>query len=212
MTAAETEAPARSRMRNRQLFTSARSGDGRDDWRTGDDVLACARAYAPIGCDPCASSDPLHHYAVVNYTVEDDGLTRSWLCDGVTFANVPYSQSRRWVDKAITEARDGASIILLTAARPGARWYRRAKDHADAIGEVRGRLTFIGATSGAPFPSAVIGLNVSWRRFAAAFAPIADTEVPASRVALPTLAAPPPARSKRRNPNHPSLFDGLKVP
>jgi phage N-6-adenine-methyltransferase len=153
---------------------------GSDCWRTPDRILDAVRRYAPIYCDPCAADDPAHHFAERNLTASIDGLSCEWSHGGrLSYANIPYSEAAEWVDKALSEvAHVGASVIMLVAARPGAKWYRKAKSHADAIAEVRGRLTFVGAPSSAPFPSALFGFNVSWRRFFAAFDGIADCEVP----------------------------------
>ena len=152
---------------------------GKDDWRTPRKVLDAVRRYDAIGCDPCADSDPANHFARKNFTADDDGLVRSWYSDrGVTFANWPYSRSMAWVEKSIEQATLGVPIIGLGASRPGARWYRKAVAHADAVAEWRGRITFEGAPANAPFPSALFAFNVSWRRFAAALADVADVYVP----------------------------------
>lgn len=191
----------------RAYHSSAKTG-GRDDWRTPAKIIDLLRAAWPIGLDPCASSHAVYHLAEVNLDVKCDGLSIPWApivrgTGGVTFANWPYSASESWSAKMIAEAAAGCPIIALCAARPGAQWYRALKAAADALGEVHGRLIFLSGkpppppvvplvdtlpprrrrrapkrTESAPFPSALFGVNVSWRRFFAAFHSIATCEVP----------------------------------
>ena len=171
------------RVEHRSLATG-----GRDDWRTPATLLARVARVGPIAVDPCAADDPLYHFAAVNFTADADGLAQSWLSpgSGVAFANPPYSDCAAWIAKGAYEAALGASVLILVPARPGSRWYRNARSHADAIAELHGRLTFVGAATGAPFPSVVIAMGVSWRRFARAFGDIADIQIP-------SVAALPPA-------------------
>lgn len=158
---------------------------GKDDWRTPRKVLDAVELLGPIALDPCAASDLAHRFAWYNIREVDDGLASAWsqyvagpMGRGLVFVNWPYSKSAAWVEKIIAEAAAGVAIIGLGASRPGAKWYRRAVAHADAVAEWRGRLTFEGAPANAPFPSALFAFNVSWRRFAAAMADVADVYVP----------------------------------
>lgn len=161
---------------------SAKSG-GRDDWRTPECVLERVRQIDEIGLDPCASDQCQwsERFADQNFFSDFDGLAQDWSKwphRGLTFVNWPYSQSRKWSEKVCLEASRGVPIIALCGARPGAKWYRKAVAHADAVAEWRGRLTFVGAQHSAPFPSALLAYNVSWRRFAAALNGVADVYVP----------------------------------
>jgi hypothetical protein len=171
-----------TRVEHRRVATG-----GRDDWRTPDGVLCAVRDVAPIVVDPCASSDRSHWFGVHNLTDAEDGMSLEWtslVANGLAFVNWPYSKSAAWADKVITEAKLGCPIVVLCGARPGARWYRKAVSHADAVAEWRGRIRFVGAAHSAPFPSALLAYNLSWRRFAAAFAAVADTYVPRAATAL----------------------------
>jgi len=158
---------------------------GKDDWRTPRKVLDRVLCVGPIEFDPCAAPDPEHRFAARNCCDADggDGTDVPWQWssrkrNGIAFVNWPYSKSAAWVDKIIAEAQDGVPIVGLCASRPGAKWYRKAVAHADAVAEWRGRITFVGAPTSAPFPSALLAFNVSWRRFAAALADVADVYVP----------------------------------
>lgn len=173
------------------VLSSAKTG-GRDDWRTPPEVLRAVKSGWPIYLDPCASSDPADHFASVNVTEAEDGITADWwgayeravavhgTTGGVIFVNWPYSQSAKWVHllDLWASCKPGLPIIGLCAARPGARWYRTAKSRADAVAEWRGRIKFVGAKHSAPFPSALLAYNLSWRRFAAALEGVADVEIP----------------------------------
>ena len=61
----------------------------------------------------------------------------------------------KWMAKAYGESKNGATIVCLVPARTDTSWWH---DHAmqGEIRFVRGRLKFEGATSSAPFPSAVV--------------------------------------------------------
>lgn len=162
-------------------LSSARTGAGKDDWCTPAVVLDRVRKVDPIGLDPCTSRD--NPTGASTYYTGDpwDGLAESWnLGDnpyGLVYVNPPYSTCAAWVDKAIAESAF-VSVILLVAARPDTKWWRRAWDAADAVAFWRGRLRFVGAPSCAPFPSALFALNLSQRRFKAAFGDVAEVVTP----------------------------------
>lgn len=188
-----TSTDARVRVEHGRLATG-----GRDDWRTNPAILARVARIAPIAVDPCASDDPAHHFALVNYTTADDGLAQSWTdARGLAFVNNPYSRCRDFIAKAAYEASLGVAVVLLVPARPGAKWYRLARRHADCIAELHGRQTFIGAESTAPFPSAIIAMNLSWRRVARAFDDIADIQIPTTLAPDVPAVRPRPATPRR---------------
>ena len=83
---------------------------------------------------------------------QDWGTSTCWM-------NPPYgSEIKRWMQKARESAEGGATVICLVPARPDTEWW-----WDNCIGGeirfIRGRLTFEGASSGAPFPSAVIVMS-----------------------------------------------------
>ncbi len=134
----------------------------KQDWRTPKALLDKVREMGPIVLDPCASDDPAHHFATKNLTKSDDGLTDLWWpCvaggDGLVFVNSEYGRALGdWVGKCADEAsEDVCDIIQLVPNRPGPRWYRAAQDAATAMVGLDKRLTFVGAPTCAPFPSAL---------------------------------------------------------
>jgi phage N-6-adenine-methyltransferase len=78
--------------------------------------------------------------------------------------NPPYSQCRAFIAKAAAERWRGATTVCLVPARTDTRWWhesvwdqvRHAPRPGVEVRFVKGRLTFGGAPTGAPFPSVVI--------------------------------------------------------
>ena len=109
--------------------------------------------------DPC--SNGVNNKCSKYYTIEDDGLTKSWKNETV-FVNPPYSDVGKWVQKSYEESRDnGATVALLIPARTDTKyWHEYIMKGATTIYFVKGRLKFekddgIGSNA-APFPSAVV--------------------------------------------------------
>ncbi|MBU2855931.1 hypothetical protein HF289_03265 [Acidithiobacillus ferrooxidans] len=114
--------------------------------------------------DPCSpsgiSTQPIP--CADRYTVDDDGLARSWGAPGdVVWVNPPYGRALSdWIDKMIAEASRGVTVIALVPARTGTRWWHRAIDGGGKPEFLRGRLRFLGKDGmpgdAAPFDSALI--------------------------------------------------------
>ena len=160
-----------------QLLQSAKTG-GTDVHYTPAVVLDRVRKIAPIALDPCTEPhNPCE--AVRFYTAKHDALSLAWQPVGLTFINAPYSTMAAWADKIVAEAAQWpVPFIVLCAARVDTGWWRTLMAVADVVAFWRGRLRFGDAKSSAPFPSAVFGLNVSQRRFRAAFGDVAEVVIP----------------------------------
>lgn len=104
-----------------------------------------------------------------------NGLMREWRSP--CFVNPPYSDILPWMEKAALEARAGKVVVLLVPSRTDTRWWHEYAMKAKEIRFIRGRLKFGNATTGAPFPSAVIVFDASCRGGAVAAAPASQTEV-----------------------------------
>lgn len=123
-----------------------------DEWATPQPVFDMLAREFPFDLDVCAldSSAKCERY----FTPELDGLAHDWR--GVCWMNPPYGREiGRWVAKARESAEAGATVVCLLPARVDTGWWW---DHC-RYGEVRflrGRLKFGDATTGAPFPSAVV--------------------------------------------------------
>lgn len=119
--------------------------------------------------DPCATHQ--NHQCDKYYTVEDNGLSKSWLGERV-FINPPYSNVGVWIRKAYEENQrhevGNPICILLIPARVDTRWFHEYCMEADEIGFIKGRLKFDNPSlpswkpdgshkvSPAPFPSMVV--------------------------------------------------------
>lgn len=142
-------------------------------WCTPEVVLERVRRVGPIMLDPCSNGR-----SIVRAKTEwrgpphgPDGLAEPWAGHGLVYCNPPYGRGiGQWVAKCALEALDGAEVIALVPARPDTAWWHEAVVlHAAAICFWRGRLSFLGAAAGAPFPSAVIYYGRRPDIFASAF-------------------------------------------
>ena len=139
-------------------FPKALWSSKQSDWGTPFPFYRALDSHFHFTLDPCTTPDnPLG--TTKYYTVEDDGLARSWAGERV-FINPPYSRRRNepaaWVRKAYLEAlHHGATCVLLLAARTDTAWFH---DYCSQglIGFIRGRLRFRGASNSAPFPSMIV--------------------------------------------------------
>lgn len=148
------------------LMTSTRA-----DWCTPLVVLERVRQVGPIVLDPCASRGAIVR-AAVEYHEGDDGLTKSWALGGLVYVNPPYGRPiSRWTWKMREEGERGVELVALLPARVDTEWWQEdVAPSAESICFWRGRLTFLGAEQGAPFPSAVVYWGERVRRFVRAFA------------------------------------------
>ena len=91
------------------------------------------------------------------YTKQDNGLSKKWT--GSCWMNPPYGREiSDWMAKARESAEKGATVVCLVPARPDTDWWWDNVLEGE-IRFIRGRIKFIGTTSAAPFPSAVIILK-----------------------------------------------------
>ncbi len=129
-----------------------------------------------IDLDPCANPGKTVP-ATTHYTKEDDGLSQEW--HGKVFVNPPYGDAiSAWIDKAIEEFMDGRAeeIVLLLPARTDTQWFAKLRDCPICF--VRGRITFVGNDSPAPFPSCLVLMTEEASResiFAATMESLGDT-------------------------------------
>lgn len=127
-----------------------------------------------IDLDPCSNADSIVP-AALEFDRTDDGLSREWV--GNVYCNPPYSDPRPWLERCKWHAQHGKarrwtpwgperSVIALVKGDYTTRWWRenvgRSVDgicvgwSAASVCLVWSRLRFRGATTGAPFPSALV--------------------------------------------------------
>jgi len=123
--------------------------------------------------DPCTNSRLTPNViARAYYTREDDGLQQPWR--GRVFLNPPYGREIvDWVHKLRREWRRGEMIeaIALLPARVDTEWFDLLTAETDdlVLCFLHGRLTFVGNSDPAPFPSLAAYLGRHQRKFASVF-------------------------------------------
>ncbi len=126
----------------------------RADWETPAEFFAKQNARWHFTLDVCAS--PWNTKCERFFTELDDGLLQRWT--GRCWMNPPYGREIvKWVQKAAVESRvPGTVVVALLPARTDTRWWGDWVAPYARVTFIRGRLKFVGATSGAPFPSALV--------------------------------------------------------
>ena len=126
----------------------------RSDWETPQDFFNRLNRIYEFTLDVCATAE--NTKCNLYYTPEDDGLSQSWKYH-VCWLNPPYGREiSAWMRKAYLETKKGnCRVVALIPARTDTKWWHRYVMKAATIGLVKGRLTFVGGESAAPFPSAV---------------------------------------------------------
>ncbi len=138
---------------HRALFRSAKM-----TWETPLAVFALLQDEFSFTLDVCATDE--NHKCVQYFTPKADGLSRAWR--GACWMNPPYGRAiARWIRKAFEESQRGATVVCLLPARTDTAWWHSYVMKAREIRLLRGRLTFVGATSPAPFPSAIVLFNTT---------------------------------------------------
>jgi phage N-6-adenine-methyltransferase len=122
-------------------------------WETPDSVFQPLNERYQFVLDVCASE--INHKCDHYFSVADDGLSKEWV--GNCWMNPPYGRGviDKWVKKATESPR--AVVVCLLPARTDTAWWQDYVMQGD-ITFIRGRIKFVGAKHGAPFPSAVVVL------------------------------------------------------
>ena len=150
-------------MNTTTLFSSTR-----DDWQTPPELFAALDAEFHFTLD--AAAHQINHllptWGGPGSEHDEDALLKSWMGE-VVWLNPPYSrgQQAKFIAKAAMEADwFGVTTVMLLPARTDTKAFHAhiwdAEKHQPRPGvEVRflkGRLKFVGATAGAPFPSMIV--------------------------------------------------------
>ncbi len=135
------------------LNTDVMFSSATDLWATPQWLFDQLDAEFQFDFDVCATAEnaKCERY----FTEADDGLRQSW--EGVCWMNPPYGRTiGAWVRKACESSMQGATVVCLVPARTDTAWWHDWALRAQEIRFLRGRLKFGSATTGAPFPSAVL--------------------------------------------------------
>lgn len=154
------------------LMTSARTGTGRDDWATPQEIFDWFDQKYNFDLDVCAS--PFNNKHERFYGLGSDVLDAfevPWLSSN--FCNPPYSQLLKWVQHAAGEAALGHKTLMLFAARTDTVAFHMARKYASDLYFFEGRITFLGLDGKpvrnkktgqvmpAPFPSVAMWISGS---------------------------------------------------
>lgn len=109
--------------------------------------------------DPCAMRNRPLKRDIIEYFVEDDGLTKDWFGHRV-FVNPPYSRGRigDWVLKVVEEASRGVFICVLVRQDCSTVWYQVLSRMAWHVEDIPYRVGFTGSKGGKPFWSSCVML------------------------------------------------------
>ncbi len=150
------------------------------EWCTPPVVLDCVYEVGEVALDPCSNLCSIIR-AKKEVRLPEDGLQVEWAyvaqqLGGLVFVNPPYGRKvKRWIQKCVDEAREGAEIILLCAARVDTKWFQDLIfNTAAAICFWKGRIRFIDGNTGKQgdpsfFPSAIVYWGPNIDKFTDAF-------------------------------------------
>ncbi len=127
---------------------------GSDEWETPASLFKALDREFHFDLDPCAT--PGNAKCKRFFSIDDDGLTKSW--GGCTvFCNPPYSKVSAWVRKCQEEGtKPGTTVVMLVPARTDTKWFHNYVYHRSEVRFVKGRLRFGDAQYNAPFPSMIV--------------------------------------------------------
>lgn len=130
------------------------------EWRTPRALFLGLHRQYRFELDAAASSE--NAQLPVYFTEKDNALAQAW-GPRRTWLNPPYGRLMpAWVAKAVSEK---TLVVMLVPARTDTAWWHQfVLPHAAQIAYVRGRLTFEGAKSSAPFPSAIVTFDPTAKR------------------------------------------------
>lgn len=134
------------------MNTSVHFSRATDEWPTPQWLFEALNREFGFTLDPCSSVE--NAKCKKHYTIIDSGLLKDWGAETV-FMNPPYSECRKWMEKAYNSAGNGATVVCLVPSRTDTVWWHRFAMRGE-IRFIKGRLTFGDAKNSAPFPSVII--------------------------------------------------------
>jgi phage N-6-adenine-methyltransferase len=124
------------------------------EWATPPELFAQLDAEFHFTLDVCATAE--NAKCARYFDRAANGLAQRW--DGVVWCNPPYGREiAAWVRKAWESVQAGHAqvVVCLVPARTCTAWWHDWCKRGEVRFQ-RGRVRFGGASSGAPFPSAVV--------------------------------------------------------
>lgn len=152
--------------------------NNKNDWETPDIVFGPLNDEFNFVLDVCANAK--NSKCDLWLSEETDALTVDWSRyltnigqpNGYVWCNPPYNNMTGWAKKVREEAEKGVNIVTLTAARVNTRWFKELYlSDTDLVYVpvcqlrfLQPKITFVGATNTAPFPSCVGIFSVDVQR------------------------------------------------
>jgi hypothetical protein len=123
------------------------------DWLTPPDIF---QALGPFDMDPCASQFQPWRTAAQQFTIDDDGLARTWA--GRVWLNPPYGPHAEKFLKRLAEHGNGIALIFARTETKVFQQYcwRRADAMLFLAGRIKFRLPGGGTSGPAGAPSVLI--------------------------------------------------------
>jgi site-specific DNA-methyltransferase (adenine-specific) len=138
------------------MITSGWYTSDSQEWATPQKVFDELDAEFHFTLDPCCTHE--NAKCEKHYTIEDDGLTKSWGGE-VVFCNPPYKDLKKWAKKCYEEFLQGATVVMLVPARTDTMWFHDWIYHKAELRFIKGRLKYNDGKQGAPFPSMIVVYN-----------------------------------------------------
>jgi len=111
-----------------------------DEWKTPPSFVKFINKHFKISVDPCCSVFNVR--AKRHYTIKDNGLKKKW--ESWTFVNPPYSQAKKWMEKAYQEYKEGIKVLVLIFAKTETLFFQQYAFKANYILFIKRRLKFQG--------------------------------------------------------------------
>lgn len=125
----------------------------RMDWETPPELFGALDREFKFNLDVCAS--PRNAKCLRFFSERLDGLRQEW-GGAICWMNPPYGRAiGLWMKKAFEESQRAATVVCLVPSRTDTAWWHEFAARGE-IRFLRGRVKFVGATSCAPFPSAIV--------------------------------------------------------
>lgn len=117
-------------------FNTPKTEETTNVWLTPPDLL---QKLGHFDLDPCAASNRPWDCADVNYTIEDNGLTKEWF--GRVWCNPPYGSEDSDFLKKFSEY-GGKGLCLIFARTDTKAWHNYIFSNAKYIFFIKGRVKF----------------------------------------------------------------------
>jgi len=136
-----------------EMNTDLMFSTGAEEWETPPELFKWLDDYFHFTLDVCASEK--NTKCKDFYSREHDAFIEAWT--GKCYMNPPYGRGiGKWIKFAWEQSRNpNTTIVCLLPARTDTKWFHEYCTRGTII-FLKGRLTFVGAESPAPYPSMIV--------------------------------------------------------